>query len=328
MGERGHNRRVKADALGTAGGSPPGPRAGATGLAGRGRCRRDAVGAHIALAAADTATARALAGRAVAAAVRAGAPDVECEALEVMGRTGSSQAERTGVFERIAATAERHAIPHWRIRALHETALTTWGPAGRRRVAEVRRLAVDAGALVSRNPARAGRRPHGTARRHCGDGLTWPAPWRSSTSRRSRRSAVPRPGRSRPPRTTGSRRCCAPCPATRGTGRPTASAGASVTSSRTSSVPPRASCRRGSRGGSCAGRGRHGRGAGCSRSSTPSTRCRSATAATCPSPSWWNASPRWRRARPGCGPGCRGRCGRDAGARRRRRRDPGPVRAW
>ncbi|RTL63682.1 MAG: helix-turn-helix transcriptional regulator [Pseudonocardiaceae bacterium] len=111
--------------------------------------RLDAVGAHIALAAADTATARALAARAVDTAVRAGAPDVECEALEVLGRTGSSQAERTGVFERIAATAERHAMPHWRIRALHETALTTWGPAGRRRVAEVRRLAVDAGALVT-----------------------------------------------------------------------------------------------------------------------------------------------------------------------------------
>ncbi|MGD9987278.1 ATP-binding protein [Pseudonocardia sp.] len=111
--------------------------------------RLDAVDAHIALAGDDTVGARALADRAVAVAVRAGAPEVECEALEVLGRTGSTPAERTGAFDRIAATAERHAMAHWRIRALHETALTTWGPEGRRRVAQVRRLAVDAGALVT-----------------------------------------------------------------------------------------------------------------------------------------------------------------------------------
>jgi DNA-binding CsgD family transcriptional regulator len=110
--------------------------------------RVGALAAHIALNADDLARALALATGAVATAEEAGAPDVVCEALEVVGRAlrRKDPAASTAAFERAERVAERHGLTPWRIRALAELgASEVYGAAPGGRLAEARALALDAG---------------------------------------------------------------------------------------------------------------------------------------------------------------------------------------
>ncbi|MEJ2887286.1 AAA family ATPase [Actinomycetospora aeridis] len=90
--------------------------------------RLDAVAAHVALEQGRQDDAAALAHRAVAAAVDAAQPAVECEALEVLGRVQrefrSGRAARW--LARAADVAERAGLATWHLRAQQELALITW----------------------------------------------------------------------------------------------------------------------------------------------------------------------------------------------------------
>ena len=105
-----------------------------------------AVAAHVALARGRLDDARRLAAAAVAAADR---PDVECEAMEVLGRLATAQSEAATLFRQSADLAERHGLTTWRLRALQELALTEATRPGAPRVREVRRVAADAGAHIT-----------------------------------------------------------------------------------------------------------------------------------------------------------------------------------
>jgi DNA-binding CsgD family transcriptional regulator len=108
------------------------------------RAALDAVGAHVALADDRLDEARRLASAAVSGADR---PEVECEALEVLGRLASAS-ESVRLFRRSADVAERHGLTTWRLRALQELALTEATPDGDH-VRELRRVAADAGAHLT-----------------------------------------------------------------------------------------------------------------------------------------------------------------------------------
>jgi DNA-binding CsgD family transcriptional regulator len=112
------------------------------------RAALDAVGAHIALAQGRLDDARRLALAAVAGATDTGHPDVECEALEVLGRLAASVPDSVAMFGRAADLAERHGLTTWRLRALQELVLTEAEP-GEDRVLEVRRVAAHAGAHIT-----------------------------------------------------------------------------------------------------------------------------------------------------------------------------------
>ena len=105
----------------------------------------DAVGAHVALAGGRLDEARRLASAAVA---RADRPEVECEALEVLGRLASAS-ESVRLFRRSADVAERHGLTTWRLRALQELALTEATFDGSRRSASSARWRADAGAHLT-----------------------------------------------------------------------------------------------------------------------------------------------------------------------------------
>ena len=108
------------------------------------RASVDAVGAHVALAGDRLDEARRLA---VAAAAAADRPEVECEALEVLGRLATAS-ESVALFRQAADLAERHGLTTWRLRALQELALTEATLDGGH-VRELRRVAADAGAHVT-----------------------------------------------------------------------------------------------------------------------------------------------------------------------------------
>jgi DNA-binding CsgD family transcriptional regulator len=108
------------------------------------RAALDAVGAHVALADDRLDEARRLASAAVSGADR---PEVECEALEVLGRLATASDSVT-LFRRSADLAERHGLTTWRLRALQELALTEATPDGDH-VRELRRVAADAGAHLT-----------------------------------------------------------------------------------------------------------------------------------------------------------------------------------
>jgi tetratricopeptide (TPR) repeat protein len=93
------------------------------------RCRIDAVAAHVAIGGGKLTQAAALAREALAAAERAGYPEVACEALEVIGRCArqSSIAEAEAAFASALQIAEEHALVVWRIRALHELVAVVGG---------------------------------------------------------------------------------------------------------------------------------------------------------------------------------------------------------
>jgi hypothetical protein len=110
-----------------------------------------AVEAHVALEQERLDDAARVAESAVAAARDAALPDVECEALEVLGRVARLHDRAAGVayFEQAARLAEIHGLPAWRLRARQELAvLATW-ERGPRPLQEVRELAAKAGALVT-----------------------------------------------------------------------------------------------------------------------------------------------------------------------------------
>jgi hypothetical protein len=112
--------------------------------------RVGALAAHIALHADDLAGALALATDAAATAEEAGAPDVTCEALEVVGRAlrRKDPAASTAAFERAERVADRNGLTPWRIRALAELgAAEVFGAAPGGRLAEARTLALDAGMI-------------------------------------------------------------------------------------------------------------------------------------------------------------------------------------
>jgi DNA-binding CsgD family transcriptional regulator len=107
----------------------------------------DALAAHVALAQNRLDEARRLARTAVSDAARAGRADVECEALEVLGRL-APEAEALALFRRAADLAERRGLTTRRLRALQELALTEARRDGAG-VREVRRVAADAGAHIT-----------------------------------------------------------------------------------------------------------------------------------------------------------------------------------
>jgi DNA-binding CsgD family transcriptional regulator len=110
-----------------------------------------AVEAHVALEQERLDEAARVAELAIAAARNAALPDVECEALEVLGRVSRLHDRAAGVsyFEQAARLAEIHGLPVWQLRARQELAvLATWD-CGPRPLLEVRELAERAGALVT-----------------------------------------------------------------------------------------------------------------------------------------------------------------------------------
>jgi DNA-binding CsgD family transcriptional regulator len=113
--------------------------------------RVEAVAAHVALDQGSFDRAETLARSAVARAVATVQPDVECEALEVLGRVERFRA-KTGAdwFERAADVAERHGLTGWLLRARHELAVLEWANHGRtEQLHETRDLAAKHGALVT-----------------------------------------------------------------------------------------------------------------------------------------------------------------------------------
>ena len=114
--------------------------------------RVQAVAAHAALEIGLIDEARALARCAMECAQRTDQPEVECEALEVLGRSERYDGDPHDLtsFRRAAALAARHGLAVWEVRARHEMALMSAYLHGELRpLAEVRELAAQHGALVS-----------------------------------------------------------------------------------------------------------------------------------------------------------------------------------
>jgi DNA-binding CsgD family transcriptional regulator len=84
--------------------------------------RVDAIAAHVAEGRKSTAEAGRLARAALREAKGAGLPDVECEALEVIGRIArrTDLEESDGAFALAAAIASANGLPLWHVRALFE----------------------------------------------------------------------------------------------------------------------------------------------------------------------------------------------------------------
>ena len=113
------------------------------------RARVDAVDAHVELARGDAPKARQLAQTARGLAAREELAEVECEALEVLGRLSEDTGGRIRYFEEAVDLAGRRRLTTWRLRALQELALTDV-PHGRLdRLEELRRVAAHTGAWVS-----------------------------------------------------------------------------------------------------------------------------------------------------------------------------------
>jgi hypothetical protein len=113
--------------------------------------RMAAVEAHVALEREEFDDAARVAGAAVTAARDAALPEVECEALEVLGRVSRmhDRAAAASTFEQAARLAETHGLPVWQLRARQELAGLATLDRGTTPLLEVRELAASAGALVS-----------------------------------------------------------------------------------------------------------------------------------------------------------------------------------
>ncbi len=110
-----------------------------------------AIEAHVAINQRRTNDAIDAAEAAVAAAARAGLGDVQCEALEVLGRAERFlRPDSTRHFEQALAVASSHGLGAWRVRAMMEVAIDrvfrdgVFGP-----LLAAREVAESAGALVS-----------------------------------------------------------------------------------------------------------------------------------------------------------------------------------
>jgi DNA-binding CsgD family transcriptional regulator len=116
--------------------------------------RFEAVAAHVALVQGRLDQAGELAHSAVRHAAAIGRPDVECEALEVMGRVDRAlgtpgSGAGAGWFERAAEIAERNELPGWLLRARHELAVQDLFRGRTERMLETRERAVRHGALIT-----------------------------------------------------------------------------------------------------------------------------------------------------------------------------------
>lgn len=106
--------------------------------------------ADLAMAEDDYESARTLANRALVA--PDASPDVQCHALEVIGRSQRlSDLAAAGVaFERALVTAQSAGLPHWRLRALHELGtIDLFDHAGFERLVQAHQTARETGALVT-----------------------------------------------------------------------------------------------------------------------------------------------------------------------------------
>ncbi len=113
--------------------------------------RIDAVAAHVALDEDRLDDAAALAGTAIAAAAATDQPAVECEALEVLGRTAATRGTDEAVpwLRRASEVAERHGLADRHLRARQELALVAWGRGDPGALQETRELAARYGALTT-----------------------------------------------------------------------------------------------------------------------------------------------------------------------------------
>ncbi|HEU5267595.1 MAG TPA: AAA family ATPase [Jatrophihabitans sp.] len=109
----------------------------------------DAVAALVALDDERPTDAARLARAAVQRAKAAGQPEVECEALGVLGRLAGSLSDAVEIFERMRALAEQHALPTWRVLALQEIAVRRAATQGPAVIAEARQVAAELGSLVT-----------------------------------------------------------------------------------------------------------------------------------------------------------------------------------
>jgi DNA-binding CsgD family transcriptional regulator len=114
--------------------------------------RLDAVAAAVALDQVRLDDAERLARSALAAAERIGRPEVECEALEVLGRVSGGRADLSGArawFDQAADIAERNGLAAWHLRAWHELTLIAWAEGAPPPMRETRELAARYGALIT-----------------------------------------------------------------------------------------------------------------------------------------------------------------------------------
>jgi DNA-binding CsgD family transcriptional regulator len=114
--------------------------------------RIDAVAAHVALEEDRVEDAATLAGAAVAAAAATEQPAVECEALEVLGRTAAATRgadEAVPWLQRASDVAERHGLADRHLRARQELALVDWGRGDPGALRATRELAERYGALTT-----------------------------------------------------------------------------------------------------------------------------------------------------------------------------------
>lgn len=113
--------------------------------------RLDAVAAAVAFDQVRLSDAAQLACAALAAAQQTGQPDVECEALVVLGRVRGGQADLVGArawLDQAAETAERNGLAAWHLRARQELTLLAWGEGIVPPMLETRDLAARYGALI------------------------------------------------------------------------------------------------------------------------------------------------------------------------------------
>lgn len=112
--------------------------------------RVEAVVAHVALEQARLDEADACARSAIERAAATRQHDVECEALEVVGRVARTRGlESAGWFERAATVAEGNGLTSWFLRARQELALQAWAQGRTEPLRETRDLAARHGALVT-----------------------------------------------------------------------------------------------------------------------------------------------------------------------------------
>jgi DNA-binding CsgD family transcriptional regulator len=114
--------------------------------------RLDAVAAAVAFDQVRLADAARLAESALAAAQETSQPEVECEALVVLGRVNAGTADVAGArhwYQRAAAVAEASGLAALHLRARHELAILSWNDAGFAAMRETRDLAARYGALVT-----------------------------------------------------------------------------------------------------------------------------------------------------------------------------------
>ncbi|HEY2194302.1 MAG TPA: AAA family ATPase [Actinomycetospora sp.] len=113
--------------------------------------RIGAVAAHVALEEGRLGEAAELARAACAAGADTDQPAVECEALEVLGRTAAVDGVEAAIpwLQRASDVAERHGLAERHLRARHELALVDWGRRDPRALGETRELAQRYGALTT-----------------------------------------------------------------------------------------------------------------------------------------------------------------------------------